>query len=161
MKLFLETLPLSDYNSLMTTGIKNSKATFDYEILQRFTAGLELLGFEVKAIRAGQGNLRGAYIAVRDGEAYLMGANIPAYQPKNAPKDYDPLRVRKILLSKKELEELARAEETKGLTIVPLSVYNKGRFLKLDLAIARGKKKFDKREAIKKRDTERDLKRSL
>lgn len=143
------------------TATKNSKAFFDYEILKRFTAGLELLGLEVKSARDGKINLRGAFVAVRGGEAFLIGADIPPHQPKNAPADYDATRARKLLLEKKELEELADAEGTKGLTIVPLSVYNKGRFLKADIAIARGKKQFDKREAIKKRDTERDLKRTL
>ena len=139
----------------------NSKARFDYEILKRFTAGIDLLGIEVKSVRAGSCNLRGAFVAIRGNEAFLMGAEIPAYQPKNAPEDYDALRARKLLLSKSELLELGDAETTKGLTIIPLSVYNKGRFLKLDIAIARGKKKFDKRQAIKKRDVERDLKRTL
>jgi SsrA-binding protein len=139
----------------------NRKAKFDYEILERFTAGLELLGLEVKAIKAGKISLAGAFVVVRGGEAYLIGADISPYQPKNTPKDYDGTRERKLLLSKKEIAELEKAEQTKGLTIVPLSVYNKGRFLKLDLAIARGKKQFDKRQAIKKRDTERDLKRTL
>lgn len=139
----------------------NSKARFDYEIIKKFSAGLELLGLEVKSVRAGKCSLRGAFVGIRGNEAFLIGANIPAYQPKNAPKDYDALRTRKLLLSKSELEELKVAEGTKGLTIIPLSVYNKGRFLKLDIAIARGKKKFDKRQAIKKRDVERDLKRSL
>jgi SsrA-binding protein len=140
---------------------QNRKARFDYEILKRFTAGIELLGLEVKSARAGKVSLSGAFIAVRGKEAFLVGADIPAYQPKNAPTDYDATRARKLLLSKGELEELRLAETTKGLTIVPLSVYNKGRFLKLDLAIARGKKKFDKRQAIKKRDVERELKRKL
>jgi SsrA-binding protein len=140
---------------------QNRKAFFDYEILKRFTAGLELLGLEVKSVREGKVNLRGAFVAVRGGEAFLIGADIPAYQPKNAPAEYDATRARRLLLESKELEELAEAESTKGLTIVPLSVYNKGRFLKLDLAIARGKKQFDKRQAIKKRDTERDLKSTL
>ena len=139
----------------------NSKALFDHEILERFTAGIELLGTEVKSVRGGKMNLRGSFVAIRGNEAYLIGADIPAYQPKNAPKEYDATRTRKILLTKNELVEIKNAEETKGLTIIPLSVYNKGRFLKLDIAIARGKKKFDKRQAIKKRDVERDLKRSL
>lgn len=139
----------------------NSKALFDYEILERFSAGIKLLGTEVKSVRNGKCSLRGAFVAIRGAEAFLVGTSIPAYQPKNAPKDYDPLRTRKLLLSKKELEELKGAEGTKGLTIVPLSIYNKGRFLKLDIAIARGKKKYDKRQAIKKRDAERDLNRSL
>ena len=141
--------------------VQNKKATFDYEILEKFTAGLELIGQEVKSVRAGKISLNGAYVGIRGGEAYLLNANIDAYQPKNAPKDYEPLRARKILLIKSEIAELEKAESTKGLTIVPLSVYNKGRFLKLDLAIARGKKQFDKRQAIKKRDVERDLKRTL
>jgi SsrA-binding protein len=145
----------------MTTYVDNAKVRYDYEILKRFTAGLELLGVEVKSLREGRGSLRGAFVALRGAEAYLIGADIPPYQPKNAPQEYDPLRVRKLLLSKGELEELKEAEEKNGLTIVPLSVYNKGRFLKLDIAIARGKKKFDKRQAIKKRDVERDLGRKL
>ena len=139
----------------------NSKALFDYEVLERFTAGIELLGLEVKSVRVGSISLRGAFVSVRGNEAYLLGTLIPAYQPKNAPKEYDALRARKLLLTKSELEKLKNAEGTKGLTIVPLSVYNKGRFLKLDIAIARGKKKFDKRQTIKKRDIERDLKRTL
>ena len=145
----------------MTRYADNSKVLFDYEILERFTAGIELLGMEVKSVREGKISLRGAFVTIRGNEAYLMGADIPAYQPKNAPKEYDAVRARKLLLLKSEIEKLRNAEGTKGLTIVPLSVYNNGRFLKLDIAIARGRKIFDKRQAIKKRDVERDLKRSL
>jgi SsrA-binding protein len=145
----------------MTTLANNSKALFNYEILERFTAGLELTGHEVKAVRSGKMSLVGAFVVVRGGEAYLLNAPIEPYQPKNAPKGYDAERQRKLLLSGKELEQLATAEGTKGLTIVPISVYNKGRFLKLDLGIAKGKRQFDKRQAIKKRAVERDLKRSL
>lgn len=140
---------------------ENRKARFDYEILKTFSAGLELIGAEVKSIRIGKISLAGAFVAVRGGEAFLVGADIPPFQPKNAPLEYDATRARKLLLSQAEIAELAEAEHTKGLTIVPLSVYNKGRFLKLDLAIARGRKKFDKREAIKKRDVEREIKRKL
>ena len=146
--------------SLMSL-VSNRKANFDYEIIKRFSAGLELLGLEVKSLKSGKANLQGAFIGVRGGEAFLIGADIPPYQPKNAPKEYDAARPRKLLLSQGELEELKVAEQTKGLTIVPLSVYNKGRFLKLDLAIAKGKKQFYKRESIKKRDVERDLKQKL
>ncbi len=145
----------------MATFAHNSKARFDYEILETLSAGLELVGSEVKSVRAGKVSLVGSFVGVRGGEAFLIGADIPPYQPKNAPVDYDSTRPRKLLLTKSEIEKLAVAEGTKGLTIVPLSVYNKGRFIKLDLAIARGKKKFDKRQAIKKRDVERDLKRTL
>lgn len=145
----------------MATLANNSKGTFDHEILKRFTAGIELLGMEVKSVRNGSISLRGAFVAVRGQETFLIGADIAAYQPKNTPKDYDSRRVRKLLLSKEEIAELKTAEGTKGLTVIPLSVYNKGRFLKCDIAIVRGKKKYDKRQAIKKRDVERDLKRSL
>ncbi len=139
----------------------NPRAKFDYEILSRFTAGIELLGFEVKAVRQGKMNLKGSHVSIRGDEAFLIGASISPYQPANTPEGYEPERTRKLLLSKKEIKELAEAEDTKGLTIVPISVYNKGRFLKVDIAIARGKKKFDKRESIKKRDIERDIKRTL
>lgn len=139
---------------------ENRKARFNYEIINTLSAGIELTGQEVKAVRAGKVSLTGAYVSIRGGEAFLLGADIQPYQPKNAP-GFDPLRPRRLLLSRLEIAELALAEGTKGLTIVPISVYNKGRFLKVDIAIARGKKQFDKRESIKKRDTERDLKRTL
>lgn len=152
----------------MKTHADNRKALHDFEIMEKFSAGLELIGTEVKSVKDGRLNLRGSFIAIKTSnsekptrEAWLLGSDIPAYQPKNAPLSYDPRRERKLLLSKKELEELSKAEETKGLTIVPLSVYNKGRFIKIDIAIARGKKKFDKRQSIKKRDTEREIGRTL
>lgn len=145
----------------MPTHAHNSKAKFNYELIKTFSAGLELLGHEVKSVRAGKISLQGAHVSIRGGEAFLVGAEVAPYQPKNTPEEYDPARPRKLLLSKAEVAELTLAEGTKGLTIVPLSVYNKGRFLKVDVAIARGKKKFDKREDIKRRDTERDLKRTL
>ena len=145
----------------MTPIATNRKTRFDYEILEKFEAGLELSGHEVKGVRSGKINLAGAFIAVRGGEAYLLGADIPPYQPNNAPPEYDAGRARKLLLSKKELATLADAEHTKGLTIVPLAVYNKGRFLKVEIAVAKGEKQFDKRQAIKKRETERELKREL
>ncbi len=140
---------------------QNRKARYDFEILERFEAGIELVGHEVKSARAGKVNLRGAFVAVRGAEAYLIGADIPAYQPKNTPADYDATRARRLLLTAAQISELRSAEHTKGLTIVPLSVYNKGRFLKVEIAIARGKKEFDKRESIKKRDTLREAAREL
>ena len=139
----------------------NSKVGFDYEILETLSAGLELIGSEVKSVRAGKISLAGSFIGIRGHEAYLLGANIEPYQPKNISEEYDATRPKKLLLTKSELKSLEDAEKTKGLTIIPLSVYNEGRFIKLDFAIAKGKKKFDKRQAIKKRDVERDLKRSL
>jgi len=143
------------------TYAKNKKAGFDYEILEEFEAGISLAGFEVKAIKSGLCSLEGAYIIVRGGEAFLTGANIPPYQPANTPKNYEPDRARKLLLSKKEIATLADAEKSKGLTIVPISMYNKGGKIKVRIGIGRGKKKYDKREAIKKRDTKRDIEREL
>ncbi|MFA5841766.1 MAG: SsrA-binding protein SmpB [Candidatus Paceibacterota bacterium] len=141
--------------------IENKKTHFNYEILEKLDAGIELSGHEVKSLKNKQGSLEGAYIIVRGREVYLINAHIPAYQPANAPKDYDPYRNRRLLLTKKEIAELSLAEGTKGLTIVPISVYNKGRKLKLSFGIGKGKKKADKRESIKKRDTERELGRTL
>ena len=145
----------------MSTYIKNRKARFNYEILETFEAGLVLLGHEVKAIRAGKGKLEGAYVIIRGGEAFLVGSNITAYQPANAPKNYDGERVRKLLLSKKELAHLERQTETAHLTAVPLRLYNTGRKIKLEVALARGKKKHDKRESLKARDSKRDIQRTL
>ncbi|MEK7180516.1 MAG: SsrA-binding protein SmpB [Patescibacteria group bacterium] len=143
------------------TLIQNKKAHFNYEILETMRAGIELFGFEVKAIRKHLGTLEGTHITVRGGEAYLIGANIPPYQVKNTPESYNPTRNRRLLLTKKEIEELGKAESKKGLTVVAISMYNLGRKIKVDIAIVRGKKKYDKRQDIKKRDVERDLRRSL
>jgi SsrA-binding protein len=141
--------------------IDNKRATFDYHILETIEAGLELHGYEVRSLRAGLGSLKGARVVARAGEAYLVGATIPAWQAANTPKAYDPKRTRRLLLNAKEIARVAAAEGEKGLTIIPLTVYNKHRRLKLEIAIARGKQKADKRETIKKRDTERDMRRTL
>src|SRR3989338_2613689 len=138
---------------------ENRKARFDYEILEKYEAGIELLGTEVKSVRSGKMSLEGAFVIVRGGEAYLINANIPPYQPKNALKDYDPLRNRRLLLTKKEISKLASTEKNKSLTIVPILVYNKGRKIKIEIAEVKGKKKRDKRETIKKREMEREIRR--
>ena len=138
---------------------ENRKARFNYEILEKYEAGIELLGTEVKSVRGGQMSLEGAFVIARGGEAYLINANIPPYQPKNAPRDYDPLRNRKLLLTKKEIAALAGSEKNKSLTIVPISVYNKSKKIKVEIALVKGKKKFDKRETIKKRDIDREIRR--
>ncbi|OGI95382.1 SsrA-binding protein [Candidatus Nomurabacteria bacterium RIFCSPLOWO2_01_FULL_42_17] len=145
----------------MSPYAENRKARFNYEILEKYEAGIELLGTEVKSVRGGQMSLEGAFVIVRGGEVYLINANIPPYQAKNAPKDYDPLRNRKLLLTKKESAGLAGSEKNKSLTIVPISVYNKGRKIKVEIALVKGKKKFDKRETLKKRDTDREIRREI
>ena len=141
--------------------VENKKVGFDYTILEEIEAGIELHGYEVRSLRAGRGSLKGARVVARGGEAYLVGASIPAWQPANAPKAYDPERSRRLLLSRKEIAHVASAEGEKGLTIVPLRVYNKSRNLKLKIAIARGKKKEDKRQSIRARDEKRRIERTL
>ena len=141
--------------------INNKKAYFNYEITDSYSAGMELFGFEVKSLRKGQGSLEGAYVTIRGNEAFLVNAFIPPFQEKNSPKDYNPRRNRRLLLTKKEIKELGDIEKTKGLTIVPISVYNKGRVLKIDLGVGKGKKKYDKRETLKKQTTKRETEREF
>ena len=139
----------------------HKKARMNYEILEQYEAGIELLGSEVKSIRQKHGKLEGSHIIVRGGEAYIVGMTIPPYQPANTGPEYDPARNRKLLLTKKEITILSEIEGQKGLTIVPLSVYNKGRKLKVEIGVARGRKLYDKRAVLKKRDTDRDIRRTL
>jgi SsrA-binding protein len=141
--------------------IENKKAHLRYTVLETFQAGLELSGGEVKALRNKLGSLEGSRVLVRGGEAYLLSATIPPYQVANTAEDYDPERTRRLLLSKKEIAELADAEAKKGLTIVPLEVYNVGKYIKVRVAIVRGKGKGDKREDMKKKDDERESARAL
>ncbi len=145
----------------MNDYIVNKKATFDYELLERYEAGVLLRGAEVKAVRSGKATLNGAYVIIRGKEAFLVNASISPYQTANTPKGYDPERARKLLLSKKELSELERGSESQGLTIVAIKWYNKNRYLKLEIALARGKKKADKRETLKARTAKRDMDRIL
>ncbi len=141
--------------------LRNKKVGFDYELSDKIEAGIELFGFEVKSLREKRGKLEGGYAIIRGGEPFVLNIDIPPYQPGNTPKDYDSQRPRRLLLTRKEISKLAGLEQDKGLTIVPISVYTKNGKLKLELAIARGKKKHDKRQVIKKRDTERDVRREL
>ncbi|HRZ30498.1 MAG TPA: SsrA-binding protein SmpB [Candidatus Paceibacterota bacterium] len=142
--------------------IENKKAGLNYDWLETYETGIELLGGEVKSLKAKQGSLEGARVLIRGGEAFVVGMFIPPYQPNNLKAEvYDPYRTRRLLLSKKELAELATKGEQRGLTIVPLSVYNKGRFLKVKIAVVRGKKKYDKREDLKKKESKRDIARDV
>ena len=137
--------------------VTNKKATLNYEVLDKFEGGLELLGHEVKSIRASKIKLDGSYIIIVDGEAFLKNAEISPYQPANIPKDFDGKRLIKILLSKKEILKLQHKTETEGFTLIPLSIFQKGVKLKLDFALAKGKKKTDKRQDIKKREDNREI----
>lgn len=145
----------------MANLIEHKRAHFDYEILNSFEAGMQLLGGEVKSLRAHHGKLEGAHVTVRGGEAFLIGMEIPPYQAQPVSEGYESLRNRRLLLNKAELQELEKAEETQGLTIVPIAVYNKGRVIKISIAIAKGKKKGDKRETIKKREADREIARAM
>lgn len=144
----------------MAVLIENKKAKIRFTVIETYSAGLELTGGEVKSLRTKHGSLDGARVVVRAGEAYLTGMTIPPYQVKNTPNGYDETRARKLLLSKKEIAELADMESKKGLTIVPLEVYN-NRYLKVRVAVVRGKKQADRREDIKKRETDIEKRRVL
>ncbi len=145
----------------MNKPIYHSRARYDYEILETFEAGMVLSGQEVKSVRTGKIKLEGGFVIVRGGEAFLVGVSIHPYQPGNTPKEYEPDHARKLLLTKKQLETLSAQGEKKGLTIVPLMVYNKGRNLKIQVGVARGKKEYDKRERTKERETDRTIERTI
>jgi SsrA-binding protein len=141
--------------------IEYKKAFIKYAPIESFSAGLELSGQEVKALRGRLGSLDGSRVVVRGGEAFIVGMTIPAYQIANSPKSYDPERARKLLLTKKEIAYLYSAESKKGLTIVPLEVYTSKSLIKARIAIVRGKGKADRREDLKKRDAMREVERSV
>lgn len=141
--------------------LENQKAYFDYEILEKTEAGLELLGWEVKSLRLSRGSLAGSRILIRGGEAYLVGMSIAQYQPGNVKKGPEENRNIKLLLTKKEINYLAGKAEKKGSTIVPLKIFTLGKKIKIEIALVRGKKSFEKRDKIKKRETERSLRRLM
>ena len=141
--------------------IENRRAYFDHEILEKFDAGLELKGFEVKALKSGKGSLAGSRVIVRGSEIYVVGMDIPAYQPANTPEDYDSQRTRRLLLKKKEIAHLYGKIQQKSLTLIPLSVYSKNGFLKLSFGLAKGLKKYDKRERTKEREAKRNIERKM
>ena len=142
------------------TLVQNRQARFNYEILEKVEAGIALMGTEVKSIREGKVNIKEAYADIRDGEAWLIGAHINPYSHGNIT-NHNPLRERKLLLNAREIHRLQGKIMEKGLTLVPLRLYLKGRLIKLELGVARGKKLVDKREDIKKRDQEREIQRAM
>lgn len=145
----------------MKTLIQNRKAKFDYQILETFEAGVALLGKEVKSLKKGQGKLDGAYAYILDGELMLLNMYITPYQPKNTMGAVEPDRSRKLLLRKKEINYLIGKLKEKGLTLVPMKVYIKNGKIKLELGLGKGKSKIDKRETIKKREMEREVRRNF
>jgi len=139
----------------------NPKANFDYDILETIEAGLELFGHEVKSIKTGKASIRGAYVKIINNEAWLIGATVSPYQVKNTPSDYDSQRSRKLLLTKKQIGVLIGTSKAHGLTLVPIKLYDKKNRIKLLLGIGKGKKKYDKRETIKKKDIARAKQRGV
>ena len=147
----------------MPTIATNKKALHDYKVLEKFEAGIVLSGPEVKSVKAGQINLKGSYISIdNQSQVWLIDAHISLYKPAaSVQTDYQPGQKRKLLLNSKEIDYLRGKEKEKGLTILPISVYTKGSLIKLEIAIAKGKKQHDKREIIKKREINREIRRKI
>jgi len=141
--------------------IQNRDIYRSYEILERFIAGIELKGFEVKAILSGKGSLKGSYVSYKGKELFLKNFYLPPYQEKNVPRNYDPLRDRKLLLRRKEINYLLSKLRQPSLTIIPLKIYNQNRLVKVEIALVKGLRKYEKREKIKKREFERKKERIL
>jgi len=140
---------------------KNRRASFDFELQDKYEAGLVLTGQEVKSIKTGHISLNGSFITRKGSELFLTNASIPQYKFSGELKNYDPTASRKILLRKSEIKHLIGKMSADGLTLVPLCVYTKRRLLKLEFAIAKGKKRFDKRDTIQKREDQRKMERTL
>ena len=138
----------------------NRKATFEYFLLEHFEAGMALQGSEIKSIRAGQVSLAEAFVQIENGDAWLMNAHIAPYDPASH-YNHDPKRPRRLLLHRSEIKDMWNAVRQKGVTIVPLKIYLKESLAKLEIATAKGKKLYDKREDIKSKDIDRDMRREL
>jgi len=136
--------------------IDNKRAFFDYQILEKFEAGINLIGAEVKAVRLGHADLTGSHVRIMGEEAFLINAKIFPYK-YSRPENYDEQRTRKLLLHKKEIIALKSKTEGQNLTLVPISLYTTKSFIKLEVALGKGKKQFDKKESIKKKDIERQI----
>lgn len=145
----------------MATLAENRKAFFNYEILEKFEAGIELLGLEVKAIKSGRANMAGSFATFKNEEIYLTNLDVSSYQSGNTPPDYNSTRPRRLLLKKEEIKYLVGKMRNDRLTLVPLKLYTKGPKVKVELGLARGKRTYEKREAIKKREVKREIRRTL
>ncbi|PIR73356.1 MAG: SsrA-binding protein [Candidatus Moranbacteria bacterium CG10_big_fil_rev_8_21_14_0_10_35_21] len=145
----------------MATLAINRRAHYDYSISQKYEAGLVLSGNEVKSIKTGHISLKESFVTIKGNELYLTNANIPFYHLGGKMKDYDPTRPRKLLLKKSEIKHLTGKLRVEGLTLVPIRVYTKKRLLKLEFGIGKGKKEYDKREDIAKRESKRKIERLL
>jgi len=136
---------------------ENKRAYFDYDILDKYEAGIELFGFEVKSVKNHRINLSGSYVVIKNNQAWLINADISPYQPKNTPEDYNSKRTRRLLLKRSEINTLTGKTREKGLTLVPLKAYIKNRKIKIEIGLGRIRKKTDKRELIKKREVKKEI----
>lgn len=136
---------------------ENRRVRFDYAVKETYEAGIELAGGEVKSVKAGRMNLTGSYVIIRRGEAWLVGADIPAYQPGNSGEKYDSQRTRRLLFRRSEIKDLSGRLNEKGLSALPLKAYTKRNLIKIEVGLARARKKSDKREVLKKRNASRDM----
>lgn len=139
----------------------NKRARYDYDILETYEAGIELLGHEVKSIREGHMHLKGAFVTLRSGQLWLKNAYVAPYSRAGALPSYNPERIRRLLVHKRQIHHLSAKLTQKGLTLVPIKVYNSSNRIKLEFALVKGKKKHDKRQSIKERDVKRKLQRTL
>lgn len=139
---------------------QNKKARHDYDIIEQFEAGIELKGTEVKSCKAGKVNLRDAYVRIKDGEAFLLNAHISEYEQGNI-SNHEPTRTRKLLLHKSEINKLIGKSQEKGLTIIPLKIYLNKNLVKVEIALAKGRKSHDKRSEIREKDLKREIARDF
>lgn len=145
----------------MPTLAINKRAGFDYSLEEKYQAGLVLKGHEVKSVRLGHISLKESFITTKDNELFLINAHISPYKQAGTIPDHDPQRSRKLMLRRSEINSLIGKIREKGLTLVPVRIYTKGRLIKLELAAGRGKKKYDKRNSIRKREDERKIERII
>jgi SsrA-binding protein len=139
---------------------QNRKAFHDYAIEDTFEAGIQLLGTEVKSLRGGKANLKDSYVLIKDAEVFLFNCHISPYSHGNI-MNHDPLRTRKLLIHRKEIERLKGKIQQKGYTLIPLKIYFKGPFAKVEVGLAKGKREYEKRETIKEREAKRDIERAM
>ncbi|MFA6130887.1 MAG: SsrA-binding protein SmpB [Patescibacteria group bacterium] len=146
---------------LVPTLAVNKRARFDYDILSKYEGGLVLSGAEVKAAKRGSINLKGAFLTIQNNQLFLKNMHIGKYAPAGEQKDYDPTHDRKVLVHRNEINTLIGKKQADGLTILPISVYTKGDLVKLEFGVGRGKKKYEKRESLKKRSIEKQMREEL
>ncbi len=140
--------------------VRNRKAYYDYHIEDTLEAGIVLLGTEIKSLRAGRANLKDSYVSIKDGEAFLVGTHISPYSHGNIA-NHEPLRTRKLLLHHREIDRLAGRVQQKGYSLIPLGIYLKGPYAKVEIGLAKGKRVFEKREAIKEKEARKEIARAL